>query len=368
MAEIKQIKTRLQLKYDTYANWLNDSKIDTGANLVLLKGEIGLCEIPSGSTEAQTAPTVLFKVGDGVKKFSELKWASALAADVYSWAKAETVELYEEIITNDSEIEIGRKQYLRFKTGNDVKRSIDLSIFATDAEVSALVTGINTRLESLEASLGGGSSTGSVSDQLAGLTGRLNNVEAFFESAAKDQFGEDGKKLTNALDTLKEIQDYLEGDGEEASDVISRITKNETDIKNLQDIVKDGGALELRVDSLEAAVENNTSKISTLQALTAGYTGEGAIKNAIEAASQAAATADTKAIAAAQAAAAAQRDIDALKDVVNHEESGLAATKTVADSALTKAEAIETDYLKAADEYIFQCGSSSEVTHAVSNN
>lgn len=80
----KQIKTRLLLKYDTYQNWTNEEVVDKGANLVLLKGEIGLCAIETGVT---TAPTVLFKVGDGVSTFKELKWASALAADVYAWAK-----------------------------------------------------------------------------------------------------------------------------------------------------------------------------------------------------------------------------------------------------------------------------------------
>ena len=48
MAE-KELKTRIQLKYDSYANWssttLGDGK---GANLVLKLGEVGICAIPSG--------------------------------------------------------------------------------------------------------------------------------------------------------------------------------------------------------------------------------------------------------------------------------------------------------------------------------
>ena len=89
MAEItKELKTRIALRTKTYADW-------TGAHAgdVLLKGEIGICEIPSGNTAATTAPTVLFKVGDGTLPYYNadptkcLKWASALAADVYEWAK-----------------------------------------------------------------------------------------------------------------------------------------------------------------------------------------------------------------------------------------------------------------------------------------
>ena len=89
MAE-KTLQTRIKLKYDTLTNWQ-----DAGADVVLLKGEVGICEVPTGSTAEQvTPPAILFKVGDGTKKFSELPWASALAADVYAWAKAATKPTY----------------------------------------------------------------------------------------------------------------------------------------------------------------------------------------------------------------------------------------------------------------------------------
>ena len=84
MAETtKTLKTRIQLKYDTLANW--NAVADT---FVPNKGEVCFVEIPTGDKTATTAPTVLFKVGDGTKTWGALKWGSALAADVYSWAKA----------------------------------------------------------------------------------------------------------------------------------------------------------------------------------------------------------------------------------------------------------------------------------------
>ena len=86
----KTLNTRIKLKYDTLANWQG-----AGADVVLLKGEIGICEIPTGSTAEQvTPPAILFKVGDGTKTFSELPWVSALAADVYAWAKAANKPTY----------------------------------------------------------------------------------------------------------------------------------------------------------------------------------------------------------------------------------------------------------------------------------
>lgn len=85
------LNTRFKLKYDTYANWTLDTvktqTEKTNANLVLLEGEIGICALESPDQGAQTAPTVLFKVGDGINSFKNLKWASALAADVFDWAK-----------------------------------------------------------------------------------------------------------------------------------------------------------------------------------------------------------------------------------------------------------------------------------------
>jgi hypothetical protein len=73
MSDYKTINTRIALKIDTYDNWTNENLgNDKGANLVLKRGEIGLCEIASKEQGAQTAPTVLFKVGNGKKKFIEL--------------------------------------------------------------------------------------------------------------------------------------------------------------------------------------------------------------------------------------------------------------------------------------------------------
>ena len=89
MAE-KILNTRIQLKYDTWSVWNNDTLGDNkGAKLVLKKGEIGICQIPAETNAGQSAsePVVLFKVGDGSTPFKSLAWASAKAADVYGWAK-----------------------------------------------------------------------------------------------------------------------------------------------------------------------------------------------------------------------------------------------------------------------------------------
>lgn len=76
-----ELKTRISLKYDTLEHW---QKSTLGLN----KGELAIVEIPTADPENKQLPPVMFKVGvDGKKTFSELNWASALAADVYGWAK-----------------------------------------------------------------------------------------------------------------------------------------------------------------------------------------------------------------------------------------------------------------------------------------
>ena len=76
----KTINTRIKLKYDTFENWNNST-------LILKEGEIACATIETADPANKKLPPVMFKVGDGTKTFKQLEWASALAADVYGWAK-----------------------------------------------------------------------------------------------------------------------------------------------------------------------------------------------------------------------------------------------------------------------------------------
>lgn len=83
MAE-KILNTRILLKYDTYANW-------TTNNPVLKQGEMAIATVPTGTSTTPAManlPNIVLKVGDGTSHYNDLKFISALAADVHSWAKA----------------------------------------------------------------------------------------------------------------------------------------------------------------------------------------------------------------------------------------------------------------------------------------
>lgn len=82
------LNTRIRLKYDTYENW-------TTNNPVLLAGEVAVTTVQSAQAPVSQVPAILFKVGDGTNNFNALNWASAIAADVYPWAKASVKPTYQ---------------------------------------------------------------------------------------------------------------------------------------------------------------------------------------------------------------------------------------------------------------------------------
>lgn len=129
----KNIKTRIKLKYGSCAELMAE-------NPTLLAGEVAIAYL--GPTQTPTNPDngthpVLFKVGPG--EFNSLPWASALAADVYEWAKKNGIHING---TGNAVTEVGidDEGYLAFTKGET---------FATKAELEELRGGLeadsNTR-------------------------------------------------------------------------------------------------------------------------------------------------------------------------------------------------------------------------------
>ena len=111
MAE-KILKTKIALLYKTYDEW--DAIQD---EYTPLRGEVCICDVPTSSEEQHA---VLLKVGNGEDVFRDLPWTSALASDVFGWAKKENLEfsdLSEEFKTNI-------KEYIETQTGGTMYRII----------------------------------------------------------------------------------------------------------------------------------------------------------------------------------------------------------------------------------------------------
>lgn len=187
---VKNLNTRIALKYDSYENWQTH-------NPILLKGEIAIAELPisgnkpgvgepnaAGSTPAiQNAPNILIKVGDGTNHYNDLKFVSALAADVYSWAKAATKPTY-----SAGEI-TGLKDYIgqQIQDTNTQYRivAVDGAAYSyklqkkdigdddySDVSGSLIsLTDVDSRLDTLEAAIG---ENGAVATKIANAIGALD--------------------------------------------------------------------------------------------------------------------------------------------------------------------------------------------------
>lgn len=187
---VKNLNTRIALKYDSYKNWQEH-------NPILLKGEIAIAELPvsenkpgvgepnaAGSTPAiQNAPNILIKVGDGTNHYNDLKFVSALAADVYSWAKAATKPTY-----SAGEI-TGLKDYIgqQIQDTNTQYRivAVDGAAYSYklqkkdigDADYSDVagsvisLTDVDSRLDTLEAAIG---ENGAVAKKIASAIDALD--------------------------------------------------------------------------------------------------------------------------------------------------------------------------------------------------
>lgn len=183
----KVFQTRIQLKYDTYENWI-------AADPILKKGEMAIATIPEGNTTSklQNLPNVVLKIGDGANKYSILPFVSGLAADVYSWAKASTkpsyaaseitglqaaIEQYSDYdtntqyrivqVVNEEKVVIPGKYQLQSKElGGDWQNVTDSLIDVTDA--FGRIATLETTIEGLT----GGA--GSIASQIDAAIKKLN--------------------------------------------------------------------------------------------------------------------------------------------------------------------------------------------------
>lgn len=203
-AVVKNLNTRIALKYDSYEHWQE-------YNPILLKGEIAIAELPvngnkdgvgvpnaNGSTPAiQNAPNILIKVGDGTNHYNDLKFVSALAADVYSWAKAATKPTYSagEITGLDNyisqTIQDTNTQYRIVAVGDPAysyklqKKDIgDADYSDVDGSLISL-TDVDARLDTLEAAIG---ENGAVATKIANAIDALDYTGKASESTTQGKF------------------------------------------------------------------------------------------------------------------------------------------------------------------------------------
>lgn len=176
----KVFQTRIQLKYDTYANWKAN-------NPILKAGEMAIATVASGDrNDLHNLPNIILKVGDGTNHYNDLNFVSGLAADVHEWAKANTKPSYTaneisgltDYIAANSDFDTDTQYQLVAVTGATYKYQLQSRAFANGAwgewaDVDGQVidfSGADTRLKSLE-------------DTVAGLTGDTGGIQGAITAA-----------------------------------------------------------------------------------------------------------------------------------------------------------------------------------------
>lgn len=175
----KVFQTRIQLKYDTYANWSTN-------NPVLKAGEMAIATVAAGEQTMTNLPNVVLKVGDGTSHYNDLKFVSALAADVHEWAKANTKPVYDaseitglkKFVTDNSDFDTDTQYQLVAVADATYKYQLQSRTFANsawgewanvDGQIIDL-SGADTRLKSLEKTV-------------AGLTGDSGSIQSAITAA-----------------------------------------------------------------------------------------------------------------------------------------------------------------------------------------
>lgn len=194
----KVFQTRIQLKYDTYANWSTN-------NPILKAGEMAIATVAAGEQEMSNLPNIVLKVGDGTSHYNDLKFVSALAADVHEWAKAKTKPVYDaseitglqKFITDNSDFDTDTQYQLVAVSGATYKYQLQSRAFANGAwsewaNVDGQVidfSGADTRLKSLEDTVTG------LTGASGGIQGAINTAIQGLNSTKSQSAGADGLAL-----------------------------------------------------------------------------------------------------------------------------------------------------------------------------
>ena len=258
----RTLNTRIKLRYASYAEW-------QASTIQLLPGEVAVCYIGANNEEIKnTAPTVLFKVGDGEHAFKDLQWASARAADVYDWAKAENRPEYSKAdvgLANVRNVEqyskdevddliSGIRSDLQLDTNTtyefDLSKTNEITIYSKEKgadrvkvgtfavsfeelenSINDAISGINTKISGIEEDISGieedistlNSNKANKSDVETALSGKVD------VSAYNTKVGEINTAIENVSQALEDYKTEADGLYMTQTEVDARIDKIITD-------------------------------------------------------------------------------------------------------------------------------------------
>ena len=218
MADVKTLKTRIALKIDTLENWGNSS-------IKLMPGEVAFATVAAGAGTGLTEPVIMAKIGtDEEKTFAELPWAfHAKASDVLAACKSEE----------------GLRTFV-----NGV--IADAGIASSDAmeALAGRVTTAEGKINTLVATDADKSAREIATEEAETAANAMK--DAILGEGIKDTF-----------DTLKEIQDWIEGDGVNATELTDALA-GEAALRSEAD-----EALGKRIDAIDNHSHANKELLDT---------------------------------------------------------------------------------------------------------
>lgn len=291
----KTLKTRIQLKYDTYANW-------TANNPTPLSGEVCVVVVPASTGAVVQEPTYLLKVGDGTTAFNSLNFVGGIAADVYDWAKAANKPTYkaDEITGIDTYI----SEYVNDQMGISVDTDTQYTIVK--------VTDYQYKLQSKSKADSVFTDTGVVIDipkyDDSDLDDRISAVETLVGSTSV------ATQIANAISALNLSTTY------EAKGAAAAVQGNTTStVKAVEDAVtaiKDGTNIDSFADVETALSGKQPIGDYATKAQAQGYAN----------------AKDTDIAAAKKAGEDAQADVDALEEKVGTVTAGKTVVQMIEDA------------------------------------
>ena len=281
----KILKTRIQLKYDTYANW-------TTNNPTPLAGELCIVVVPAAAGAVAQEPAILFKVGDGTTPFNTLSFTSGIAADVYDWAKAETKPTYaaDEItgigdyiatyvdetlgisVDTDTQYRILKVNDYNYKLQSKAKGEADTAF----ADVSEIVipkyddTTLAGRVTAIETLVG----STAVATQIANAISALNLDKTYAAKAHTHEIA-DVTGLSDAIADAKAAGTAAQSDVDALEAKVGTVPENKTVVQMISDAQT---AATYDDAEVKAGIAANTAAIATLNGEA---TVEGSVKKTV---------------------------------------------------------------------------------------
>lgn len=303
------LNIRLQLKYDSFANW--EKVKDT---FTPLKGEV--CIVNPGTSLSNRADTpCLMKVGDGETVFADLPWLSALAADVNSWAKKTASEFATWATDN----------------GETYADSPKLATKAEVATVASNLAALTTRVTTAEG-------------KITTIENDLNTAETGLKARVTTLEGE----MDDAEDRLTTLEAALGVEGEGDNTIGARLSALEkNDSKQDSDIAANKTAHETNAAAIaklngDATIEGSVDKkvadaVAIEKSRAEGV--EAGLQGAIDIINGTAETDGSIAKAVAAEAALRESAVQAVDTKVTNLSTEVAGVKTTAENADTLSKA-----------------------------